>query len=159
MPHYKTYFDTWKFENADQWARHEAEGNCYYGYIDKYDDEWRRVSKERNYDILFLAFEEIVRLVPISLAFAIYVNKLRNKKKSINQIADFLGIESFDMSKVIEESSVKNTMERRRKKFAKAGVPFREVVCYRKGEIGSWREELSDETKELFLKKYPYLQA
>ena len=62
------------------------------------------------------------------------------------------------MDKVIEGSSVKNTMERRRKKFAEASVPFREIVCYRKGEIGSWREELSDEVKELFLKKYPNLQ-
>ena len=63
------------------------------------------------------------------------------------------------MDKVIEGSSVKSTMERRREKFARAGVPFREIVCYRKGEIGSWRDELSDEVKELFLKKYPHLKA
>ena len=81
-----------------------------------------------------------------------------NKEETISKIANFLGIESFDMDKVIEGSSVKNTMERRRKKFAEASVPFREIVCYRKGEIGSWREELSDEVKELFLKKCPNLQ-
>ena len=64
------------------------------------------------------------------------------------------------MDKVIEGSSVKSTMERRREKFARAGVPFDgEIVCYRKGEIGSWRDELSDEVKELFLKKYPHLKA
>ena len=35
---------------------------------------------------------------------------------------------------------MENTVARRQAVFDQAGVPFRERRCYRKGQVGSWRQ-------------------
>ena len=59
---------------------------------------------------------------------------------------------------MIEAIKIENVIKQRREKFEANGRPFREIICYRKGTIGSWREELSDEVKQLYKKKYPELE-
>jgi len=49
------------------------------------------------------------------------------------------------------------TIQRRKKAFELAGAPFFEIICYRKGESGSWREELKPETLKIFKKFYSNL--
>jgi len=79
----------------------------------------------------------------------------RNKPDNIKKLAEFIGITDYNLNDVIENSSIPATIERRKKKFEAANYPFYEMICYRKGETGSWREELSDETKRLYAEKYP----
>ena len=43
------------------------------------------------------------------------------------------------------------------KKHEDAGQTFKEFV-YRKGQVSSWREELSPKVNQLFCNKYPDLQ-
>ena len=59
--------------------------------------------------------------------------------------------------KLIKDISVPATIERRKKAFELAGAPFFEIICYRKGESGSWKEELKPETIKIFKKFYPNL--
>ena len=61
IDHYNDYFKIWNFQNANDWARHDVEGHFYAGDVDKYDSEWRKIAKERNYDILYLQFEDIIK--------------------------------------------------------------------------------------------------
>ena len=68
-----------------------------------------------------------------------------------------MNIKNYDVEKVIKEISIENVIEARRTKFEANGRKFLEIICYRKGQIGSWREELSDEVKKLYLEKYPDL--
>ena len=82
----------------------------------------------------------------------------RDKKGSIEKIAKYLGVTDFNVWDVIEEISIPRTIERRRKKFQEAGVPFWEISCYRKGESKSWKEELSADTLKLYKEKYPELR-
>ena len=82
----------------------------------------------------------------------------RDKKGSIEKIAKYLGVSDFNVWDVIEEISIPRTIERRRKKFQEAGVPFWEIMCYRKGESKSWKEELSPDTQALFKQKFPDLK-
>ena len=81
----------------------------------------------------------------------------RDKKGSIEKIAKYLDVTDFNVWDVIEEISIPRTIERRRKKFQEAGVPFWEINCYRKGESKSWKEELSADTLKLYKEKYPKL--
>ena len=83
----------------------------------------------------------------------------RDKKGSIEKIAKYLGVTDFNVWDVIEEISIPRTIERRRKKFQEAGVPFWEIICYRKGESKSWKEELSADTLKLYKEKYPELHV
>ena len=76
----------------------------------------------------------------------------------MRKIADFVGLTDFEMDKVIEEISVEKTIARRKAKFEACGVPFWEIVCYRKGESKSWQHELSEETKRMYQEKYPDLE-
>ena len=69
-----------------------------------------------------------------------------------------MGLTEFKMDEVIEEISVSNTAARRKAKFDAAGVPFWEIVCYRKGESKSWQHELSEKTKKIYEDKYPDLK-
>lgn len=68
-----------------------------------------------------------------------------------------MNIKNYDVEKVIKEISIENVIEARRAKFEANGRKFLEIICYRKGQIGSWRKELSDEVKKLYLEKYPDL--
>lgn len=141
IPHWRPYFDVWGFANVNDWARHDVEGHFYNGDIDDYDAQWRKIAKERNYDILFITFEDIVS----------------NKEETIRKVAQFLGIADYKMSDVVNGMSLAATVARRQAKFDAAGVDFRERRCYRTGQIGSWREELSDEMKAAYRAKYPRL--
>ena len=64
----------------------------------------------------------------------------RNKAESIDKIAKFLGIENYSLEDIISGISMENTVARRQAVFDQAGVPFRERRCYRKGQVGSWRQ-------------------
>ena len=82
----------------------------------------------------------------------------RNKESAIHKIAAFMNIKNYNVEKVIQEIAIEKVIESRRAKFEANGRKFLEVICYRKGQIGSWREELSDEVKQLYLEKYPDLE-
>jgi len=141
MDHWKDYYKLWDFKNADDFAKHDVQGHLFWGCVRKYDEAWKQAAIDRGYDYLFLKFEDIIR----------------DKAAAIHKIADFMKIKNYDVEKVIEEISIENVVEARRKKFEANGRKFLEIICYRKGQIGSWREELSDEVKKLYLEKYPDL--
>ena len=66
--------------------------------------------------------------------------KIRNKAESIDKIAKFLDIKKYNTEEIISGISMESTIARRQAVFDRAGVPFRERRCYRKGQVGSWRQ-------------------
>merc|ERR1712136_384051 len=107
------------------------------------DTKWFESAKNGEFDqILMLKFEDVIA----------------DKSTWIQKVADFVGLTDFNMEEVIDQISVANTIARRKAKFEAAGVPFWEIVCYRKGESKSWQQELSEKTKQMFEEKYPDLK-
>lgn len=140
IPHYKPYFDIFGFKSLEDFCQHDVKGHTYWGDVDEYDQSWREYAKRNpNVDVLFVKFEDVISDKPL------YIKK----------IADFVGITDYNLKEVIENSSVPSTMERRRKKYEKYNREFGEIICYRKGQTGSWKDELSEETKKLYAEKYP----
>ena len=66
--------------------------------------------------------------------------KIRNKAESIDKIAKFLDIKKYNTEEIISGISMESTIARRQAVFDRAGVAFRERRCYRKGQVGSWRQ-------------------
>ena len=50
---------------------------------------------------------------------------VHNKQNQVKRIAEFLGIQHYNLAKVAENTSIENTIESRRKKFHEAGIEFR----------------------------------
>ena len=51
----------WDFKSADDFARHDVDGHLFWGCVKKYDEEWKKAAEERDYDYLFVKFEDIIR--------------------------------------------------------------------------------------------------
>jgi len=62
LPYFNQYFETWGFENLDEFARHDAEGKMYWGEVSEYDKSWREyVKRNPNVDIMFFKFEDFIK--------------------------------------------------------------------------------------------------
>jgi len=58
----KPYFDEWKFQNIDEYARHDVAGFNMWGSCEEFNTAWKEEAKKNpNLDILFLQFEEIIK--------------------------------------------------------------------------------------------------
>ena len=56
----KPYFDEWKFQNIDEYARHDVAGFNMWGSCKEFNTAWKEEAKKNpNLDILFLQFEEM----------------------------------------------------------------------------------------------------
>ena len=62
LPYFNPYFETWNFQNLDEFARHDAEGKMYWGEVNEYDQSWRDYAQRNpNVDIKFFKFEEFLK--------------------------------------------------------------------------------------------------
>ena len=62
IPPMKPYFDEWKFQNIDEYARHDAQGFNLWGSCDEFNTAWKEEAKKNpDLDILFLQFEGIIK--------------------------------------------------------------------------------------------------
>ena len=65
-------------------------------------------------------------------------------------IAEFVGVQDYDLEEVIQATSIDNTREKRRQLAEKAGVEFREHILYNTGKKNTWETKLSKEVQEYY---------
>merc|ERR1719454_1287514 len=143
LPMMSPVMEPYNFLNIDEFAQTIVKDQFWWPDSGVDDAKWQRAAEAGEYkNLLLCKFEDVIA----------------DKRTWIKKIADFVGLTDYNIDQVIEQISVANTAERRRRLYEAAGTPFFEEICYRKGESKSWRQELSPETLALFKKKYPHLQ-
>jgi hypothetical protein len=90
-----------------------------------------------------------LRTVDFFLCFLI-LEIVDNKAANISRISKFLNIRDYDLSEVIQETTLGRTKELRKAKFD--GLSFWETICYGPGTKDAWRKELSPEVLEIYYK-------
>ena len=160
FPNYTDFFETWNFQSLNDFALHDIEGTVvlssskftalgeserseiltvhfrflikdltkkstdqgkmFWGEVNEFDQSWRDYAeKNPNIEIMFMKFEDFIK----------------DKKSHIEKLADFIGFKNPNIEKIIENSTLEATINRRKAKWENAGCKFWEIVCYRKVRV------------------------
>ena len=157
LPKLKEYMDYFGLrDDVNVFARHVFNGEMLFGHPQEYDQEWKEyVAANPNLQVECKRF--LQRFPLIDLKGFKYEDVLSNKADNIKRLAKFLNVENPDIDKIIENTSVKKTLENRQKAYKAAGKSLSDIqelsVCYREGKKESWKDVLTAETLACLNKK------
>ena len=108
------------------------------GRINEFTTEWNKFFDEHpDISVLRLNFErEFCFKLRLKLRSKKSQGTVRDRQKSIAEVAAFLGVADVDLAHAARNSSLEATKAQRLLKFEKFGVEFYENLCYRVGETG-----------------------
>ncbi|CAG5110887.1 Oidioi.mRNA.OKI2018_I69.chr2.g5238.t1.cds [Oikopleura dioica] len=93
-------------DDINVFARHVFNGEMLYGNHQEYDQEWKDFfAANPHIQVEWFKFEDVIS----------------NKAENIKRLAKFLNVENPDIEKIIENTTVKKTLENRKKAYRAAG--------------------------------------
>jgi len=135
MEKYKIMFDHYNIKNVDDYAKIVFQGKSSYGNMLRYDSLWREAAAANPGRIHCVTFEGLKTEL----------------KKNVEDIVDFLGLKNCDIDKVVEGSKFKSHDKDFNKNAKITDTDSSsETIVKRKGEIDTWKRELSEESLKLY---------